>query len=237
MMPALASIGPTAYWYLTRATGIVALVLLTGATVLGVVHFSRRTTERWPRFAIDALHRSVSLFALAFLVIHIVTSVLDSFAPIGWLDAVIPLHSAYRPLWLGLGAVSFDLLLAVIVTSLLRGAFGYNAWRAVHWLAYLCWPVAVVHGLGTGSDTKSSWLLIINAVCVAAVGGAVIARVFDPPRPAVQMRAAAVATTVGFALGLIVWLPSGPLGRGWARRSGTPVSLLAHPTTTRPRGG
>ena len=96
----------------------------------------------------------MSLLVIVFLVIHIVTSVLDSFAPISLTAAVIPFVSSYRPLWLGLGTLSFDLILALAITSLIRRRLGYATWRAVHWLAYASWPVAVLHGLGTGSDTK-----------------------------------------------------------------------------------
>ena len=113
------SAGPSAYWYLARGTGAVALVLLTVSVVLGILGSLRfAPAPRWPRFAIDTLHRDVSLLVLVLLVVHIITSVLDSFAPIRLIDAVIPFVASYRPLWLGLGALSFDLLIALVVTSL-----------------------------------------------------------------------------------------------------------------------
>ena len=89
MTPILAA-GPSLYWYLTRSTGAVALVLLTAAVVLGVVDVQRWSTPRWPRFVVDALHRNVALMAMVFLCLHIITSVLDSFAPISLIDAVVP---------------------------------------------------------------------------------------------------------------------------------------------------
>ena len=109
----------------------------------------------------------------------------DGFAPIGWLDAVVPFHSPYRPLWLGLGAVATDLLIALVVTSLLRGRIGYRAWRAVHWTAYACWPVALVHGLGTGTDTKLGWVLVLYLGSLLAVVAAVWWRLAEAWRPAV----------------------------------------------------
>ena len=123
----LAAAGPSLYWYLTRSTGAVALLLLTLAIVLGVIDVQRWSTPRWPRFVVDSLHRNVSLLAMAFLGLHILTSVLDSFAPIALIDAFVPFVGSYRPFWLGLGAVAFDLLLAVIVTSLLRHGWGLPA--------------------------------------------------------------------------------------------------------------
>src|SRR5436190_2260928 len=108
-LAAFASIGPSAYWYVARGTGAVALILLTLSVILGVLGPLRfAAPPRWRRFTIGALHRDASLLVLAVLVIHIVTSVLDGFAPIKLLDAVIPFDSRYRPLWLGLGALSFD---------------------------------------------------------------------------------------------------------------------------------
>src|SRR5271165_4848546 len=124
----LASTGPSAYWYLTRSTGAVALLLLTFAIALGVIDVRRLSSPRWPRFVVDSLHRNVSLLAMVFLVLHILTSVLDSFAPISLLDAFIPFTGSYRPFWLGLGAVSFDMIVAVIITSLLRARVGYRSW-------------------------------------------------------------------------------------------------------------
>ena len=100
----LAASGGSAYWYLTRSTGAVALLLLTLAIVLGVVDVRRWSTPRWPRFIVDSLHRNVSLLAMTFLAVHIITSVLDSFAPISLLDAFVPFAGSYRPFWLGLGA-------------------------------------------------------------------------------------------------------------------------------------
>ena len=159
-------------WYLTRGSGLVCLVLLTASVVLGIATTVRVSAPRWPRFVIAALHRNVSLFVMVVLVFHITVAVMDSYAPIGWVDAVLPLHSSYRAIWLGLGALSLDLLLAVIITSLLRDRLGYRRWRLVHWAAYASWLSAVVHGLGTGSDTKTSWVLILTIACVISVVGA-----------------------------------------------------------------
>jgi predicted ferric reductase len=228
----LAAAGGSTYWYLTRSTGAMALLLLSVAIALGVIDVQRWSTPRWPRFVLDSLHRNVSLLALAFLVAHILTSVLDSFAPIGLVDAFIPFAGSYRPFWLGLGAVSFDLILAVIATSLLRARMGYGTWRAVHWLTYASWPIALLHGFGTGSDVKTSWLAVLSVLCVLLVVGAVLARVARGWPENLRLRGAALGGTGAFSLFLLLWLPQGPLGSEWARRSGTPTSLLPHAHVT-----
>lgn len=214
------------YWYLTRASGAVALILLTIALIVGILAIGRVSTRRWPRFAIDGLHRTSSLLAIVFLVVHIVTAALDSFAPISLLDAVIPFAGSYRPLWLGLGAAAFDLLLAVAVTSALRMRMGHRTWRAVHWLAYGVWPISVLHGLGTGSDVHQGWMSAVYVGCAAAAAIAFIGRLALGWPDQVRWRLAGLGALAALALGVAVWLPNGPLAPHWAQRAGTPANLL-----------
>ncbi len=222
-----ATMGPSAYWYLTRSTGWVSLLLLTVAVVLGIIEVSRWSTPGWPRFVVHGLHRYVSLLVLVFLILHILTATLDSFATISLLDAVVPFVGSYRPIWLGLGAVAFDLLLALVITSLIRQRIGYRAWRIVHWVAYACWPIALMHSLGTGSDVKSIWSIALTALCVLAVIAAVGVRAVRGWPEHARLRGGTLALAALGPVALIVWLPTGPLGRNWSRRAGTPVSLLA----------
>ena len=221
-----ATVGPSALWYLTRATGAVTLLLLTASVVIGVVTVARLQTAGWPRFVVEGLHRNISLLAILVLIVHIVTSVLDPFASIHLLDAVVPFTASYRPLWLGLGAFASDLLIAIAITSVVRRHLGHTVWRATHWLAYLCWPVAVLHTVGTGSDVKQVWLLALTAACIVAVIVAVWARIgFGWPQQR-GLRGTAFAASIALPAILVAWLPSGPLGTGWARRAGTPASAL-----------
>jgi methionine sulfoxide reductase heme-binding subunit len=236
MSATLAAAGPSAYWYLTRSTGAVSLLLLTGTVALGVLDVRRWSSAGWPRFVIDALHRNVALLALAFVLVHVLTSVLDSFASISPLDAVVPFVGSYRPLWLGLGAVAFDLLLAVTLTSLARGRLGYRSWRAVHWLSYASWPVALLHGLGTGSDVQTTWLQALTLICLLAVLAAVLARVLAAWPEHRDGARLALGGAGAFTLFLVLWVPGGPLGGEWARRSGTPTALLGHPHDRVERG-
>lgn len=221
-------------WYLTRSTGIVALVLLTAVMVLGVLTSRGWTSERWPRFVSQAMHRNLSLVCLLLIGVHIVTTVADGFAPIGFLDAVVPFHSPYRPLWLGLGALSLDLLLVVGLTTAVRHRIGYRTWRAIHWGAYASWPVAVLHGLGTGTDATLGPVLALTAACVAAVLGAVAWRLAGgwPARAGQRLVGGAAASA--FALAAAIFVVVGPLRPGWSRRAGTPASMLASRVTPAP---
>jgi predicted ferric reductase len=169
-------------WYTTRGAGAVSLVLLSAVVVLGILSVLRVQTSGWPRFLTVGLHRNLSLMTLVFLALHIVTAVVDPFTHLGWLAAVVPFSSYYRTVWLGLGTIAFELLLAIVVTSLIRGFIGQAAWRLVHWLSYASWPIAVLHGAGTGTDAFSAWLLALQAACVIAVLGAIVYRLMTGSR-------------------------------------------------------
>lgn len=164
-------------WYATRATGIVALVLLTMTLILGIVGVSRVESRYWSRLITAGLHRNIALLVVVFVVAHVATTVLDSFVNISLAAAIVPFTSSYRTFWLSLGTIAFDLVLALVATSLLRSRLSYRGWRAVHVLAYLAWPVALWHGLGTGTDTRLPLALAIDAACVLAVMSAVLWRV------------------------------------------------------------
>ena len=223
----IAAAGPSSLWYLTRGTGLVALILLTASVVLGVLQVQRWSPAGAPRFVVVTLHRAVSLLVVVLLSGHVLTAVLDPFAPIRLADAVLPFAGAYRPLWLGLGALAFDLLIALTLTSLLRRRIGLRAWRGVHWLAYACWPVALVHAWGTGSDTKTAWMLAITLGCAGAVLASVAWRAATAGPTHARARRASLSAVAALVVIVAVWLPRGPLAESWARRSGTPRSLLA----------
>jgi sulfoxide reductase heme-binding subunit YedZ len=222
----LAASAPSAYWYLTRGSGVVALLLLTGGVLLGVLTSTRWGTPRWPRFVVSGLHRNLTLLALAFVAVHVLTTVLDGYTPIGLRDAVVPFASSYRPVWLGLGAVAFDLLLALIVSSMLRARIGLRAWRFVHWLAYASWPVALMHAFGTGSDAKAGWFALLALGSAVAVVLAVMWRVVEAREGPGAVRLAGGVAALALPVAIAVWAAGGPLASGWARRAGTPAGLL-----------
>ncbi len=207
-----------------------ALILLTLTMVLGLTQIVRFARPGWPRFVVSALHKNAALLAVAVLAVHILTAVLDSYAPIRVVDVFVPFVGKYRPLWLGLGALAVDLLIALVVTSLLRERLGHRTWRAVHWAAYACWPLAVLHGLGTGSDTQLGWVLVLNLVCVAAVLAALWWRLASGWSVAnATRRGVAVLASIALLLAATVWATTGPLRPGWARKAGTPAALLGSP--------
>ena len=166
----------TAFWYASRATGIISLMLLSAVVVVGIVVNRQGRLPGLPRFAVTGLHRNLALVAVLFLAVHVLTAVADRYVSISLAAAVIPFVSSYEPFWLGLGAVSLDLLVAVLVTSLVRSRVPRRTWRAVHWLSYGLYPVAVVHSAGSSTDLQSGWLLAVTVSCLTAVAAAAIYR-------------------------------------------------------------
>ena len=177
MIAAASTSMTTAVWDTIRATGVVALVLLTVTTVLGLVSASRGRTRRWPAFAQAELHKRASLFALVFLALHVASAVVDSYVHVGLPAVLVPFASTYRTFWTGLGTIAVDLLLAVAVSSALRTRIDPRTWRGLHWLAYGCWPVALAHALGMGTDAAQVWMDAVAATCTVAVAAALAWRI------------------------------------------------------------
>jgi len=163
-------------WYANRGTGVVLLVLLTLTTVMGVLSTRGDAGGHVPRFLTQSLHRSLALTSTALLAAHVASAVVDEYVDIRWWQAVVPIGGTYRPLYLGLGAVALDLVLVVVATSILRTRLSHRTWRTVHLAAYLFWGVAVLHGLGIGTDATTSWGRATGLACAAAVTLALLIR-------------------------------------------------------------
>lgn len=171
------SLNGPALWYATRATGLVALLLLTATTAFGLLTAGRVSGQRWPRFLVVGLHRNISLLALTFLTLHVLTTVIDTYVHIPIQAALVPFLSSYHRFWLALGIIASDMLIALSITSALRQRIGHRFWRVVHWCGYLCWPVAMAHALGIGTDRKT-WVFYLAVACGLTVIVAAIARAF-----------------------------------------------------------
>lgn len=160
-------ISESTYWYVSRASGFVSLVLFTVSVMLGLLTAGRVASAGWPRFVTEGLHRNVSLVTISFVVVHALTITLDKYVGISVLAAVVPFVSEYLPLWVGFGAIAFDVLLTLVITGLLRTRMSHRSWRLLHWLSYLGWPLALAHTIGIGTDRL--WVLAVVAVCLLAV--------------------------------------------------------------------
>ena len=215
---AAAASSPSWFWYATRGLGTATLIVLTGTIVLGITTATRWSGETTPGFVAADVHRNLSLLAICLLAAHIFTTVLDPFAHISVRDVIIPVGALYRPVWLGLGVAAMWVLVGVAATSLLRDRIGPRLWRLVHWAAYASWPLAVVHGLGTGSDAQAPWLIAVVASCVVAVLFSLVLRLRHGRPATLPIR---VAAAIVVALVLVVaggWALGGPFQPGWAAK-------------------
>jgi methionine sulfoxide reductase heme-binding subunit len=150
-------------------TGVIATAALTAVVVLGILVHGKRQLPGLTRHAGMDWHRNLSLLAVVFLGVHVLAAVTTTEAGVSVAAVVVPFVSARQPLWIGLGAVSLDLLVAVTVTSLVRVRMGRRWWLAVHWLSYACWPAAMAHAIGIGPGMRNGRLLDLAVACIAAV--------------------------------------------------------------------
>ena len=166
-------------WFATRGAGTVSLLLLTASTTLGLVTVARFQSAGWPRFFNYEMHRRIALLSIVFLAIHVLAAAFDPFTALGLRAVIVPLASSYRPLPVALGVVSLYLFVALMATSLLRRHIGQRTWRLVHWASYAMWPLALLHGITTGSDASAPWMILVETVCLAAFAGAMTWRWLD----------------------------------------------------------
>ena len=222
-------------WYTARGLGMVLLLNLTAVVVLGLATNRGWTLPTWQRFLVAGLHRNLSLLAVPLLALHGLMVMLDPYARLGLRDITIPFGSAYRQLWLGLGVLAGELMVALVLTSLVRQRLGFRLWKVTHWAAYAAWPLTILHGLGTGSDVKVGWALLVYAACVGAVLIALLGRLSGGSTETEGLRAiAAIISVVGF-IALLIWTIAGPLQPGWALTAGTPRDLIgSHPGPVSP---
>jgi Ferric reductase like transmembrane component len=202
-------------WYAARAAGVVAYVLLTAVVLVGVTLAGQLRLKTWPRFAVTDLHRFGSLLVGVFVGLHVLTIALDTYTPFSLTQLAVPFTSSYRPVWVALGIVSAELLLAVAVTNALRERIPYRWWRRAHFATFVIWAGATVHGIGAGTDSSAVWLAAIYVVAVASVFAALVWRIFARRvRPFPLGGLAAAAAVAGAAMTLAVGaLPHGGTAR------------------------
>ena len=211
----------TVTWDTARAGGFAAYVLLTLAVTAGLILRNRWQSQRWPRLITTELHGYLSLLGLVFIVVHVAALAFDPFTHFGLAEILLPFVSHYRPVWMGLGIVSLYLLLAVWLSTRLRTRIGHRLWRRIHLLAFLVYAAATIHGLGSGSDTKTTWAMAIYGVSVALVGGLTARRLLVPVARGDRSRPVGAALTGLAIAGVAAWAFVGPLTTQWGKRTRT----------------
>jgi sulfoxide reductase heme-binding subunit YedZ len=218
---------PSLYWYVGRGSGFVAYLLLTASVCLGIALSRRWRARHAPAIVVDELHRWLAIVFYAFVALHVVMMALDPFVGFSVADLLVPFQSDYRALWLSLGIVAAEVALAVGASVWVRRWIGYRAWHVLHGLTYPVFLATLLHSLGTGTDTRTTWGALLYGGSLALVLAAIVWRVADER----VWRGPAVATTFVATALILVWALSGPYAGGWTIASGTPQTLLADQAT------
>ncbi|NQU37125.1 MAG: ferric reductase-like transmembrane domain-containing protein [Actinobacteria bacterium] len=157
-------------WVIARSAGLVSMVALTATVVFGIVSSADFPKGTWSRWLRKEVHRRIALVACAMLGLHIAAVVLDSFVDVGWVNVIVPFSSTYDRLGIGLAAISIDLIIVLVATSLAQKHLRFVTWQVIHVTAYLAWPIAILHGLVSGTDDLLTWLLaLVGALAVVTV--------------------------------------------------------------------
>jgi sulfoxide reductase heme-binding subunit YedZ len=198
-------------WYAARAAGVVAYLLLSAGVVLGISMAGKKKLHRWPRFAVEDVHRFTGILVGTFVVIHVVTIAIDAWLPFSIASIIVPFTSVYKPLWVGLGIVAAELLLALAITNRLRNTrISYQFWRRAHYLNFAVWGGATLHSIGSGTDRTTPWLIALEAASIALVTGAISWRLFARRLQPHRLRPLSLAVSLTTAA-IAVLLVTNPL--------------------------
>lgn len=215
---------PSPLWFIDRSAGEVTLLLMTAAMVLGTL---RAALPAMTPAVLEGVHTNLALLTVAFAAVHLAASLIDPYAQLRIIDALLPFVSAYRPLWLGLGVVAVYLYAAAVATSWPARRWRRRPWLWLHRTMYGAWFLALLHSLGTGSDARNQLFILLN---VAAVAGALVVfigvRILEAWPSSPKRSAALAGVAIAIVVGLAMWAAGGPLQEGWAKASGTPPELL-----------
>lgn len=185
---------PKLFWFVSRASGITALVLLTISMALGLAISTRLFDQSMPRALTFGIHEHTSWLALALTGLHAGVLLLDRAEPFSLAQVLLPFTSAYRPVPVGLGVLALYGMAAVTISFYLKPRLSHHAWRLLHLTSYGLYLIAVGHGILSGSDTGQAWMQWLYLTSAAVVLFLTLMRILLPAR---QGRLAAASTERG----------------------------------------
>ena len=157
------------WWYVTRASGIIAYLLMWFSTVLGLAVTSKYLDGMLDRLFTYDFHEFISLLSVAFTLVHVLVLMLDRYLPYSLAQILVPFISPYRPFWVGVGVIAFYIILLVTVTFYLRNRIGTRTFRVIHYLSLLGYIGVTLHGYYSGTDTALASMQILYKVSGLAV--------------------------------------------------------------------
>jgi methionine sulfoxide reductase heme-binding subunit len=166
-------------WYVIRATGVIAYSLLAASVIVGLLITGRAVPGGRPRVDVYEVHTFTSLLALAFGTTHALTLLLDNFVTFSPVQVFVPFTSSYRPVSVALGVFSLYAIAVIYGSFWARRYIGYRRWRLLHYGTFAAFVLVTVHGILSGADAHTAWLVLIFSVASAAVLGLTIYRILS----------------------------------------------------------
>ena len=149
---------PKAYWYLSRGSAFVALSLLWLSMALGLL-ITNKVARTWPGVPVSfALHEFISILGLGFAIFHALILLGDNYIGYTLVQVLIPFSSSYEPIWVGIGQAGFYAIMIVTLSFYVRSHIGQKTWRSLHYVSFLAYLIALLHGITAGSDTSLTWV-------------------------------------------------------------------------------
>lgn len=154
----------SAYWYMARAGGIMAYLLLWLGTCWGIMMSSKVIKGVVGTPVAYGLHEFLPLVGVVFAALHALVLLGDSYIDFAPWHLLVPFSGPYKPLWTGLGIIAFYLSVALIASFYARKIIGQKTWRALHYLTYLAFAIALIHGVMAGSDSGTAFMQAVYAI-------------------------------------------------------------------------
>ncbi len=170
------------WWYLARASGLIAWAVLAVSVLLGLVVAGRLTHKVPPPAWNLDLHRFLGGLGVIFMATHVLALVADSYVHFGWAEIFVPMASAWKPGAVTWGVAALYLLLAVEATSLLKRRLPLRLWRAVHLCSAPLFAVVTVHGIVAGTDATTTIAIALGSAVLVLNAGVLALRLRGPKR-------------------------------------------------------
>jgi predicted ferric reductase len=169
------------FWFLARASGLTAYVLMTLSVLAGLTVKSRPFGRAVNAAAVTDTHRFLSLLVLGAVAIHGSALMLDRTIHTGLTALLVPGLASYRPVATALGVLSMEAAVVIVVSFRLRKRIGFRAWRRLHWATYAVFAAATAHGLAAGTDAARPFVFALYLGAVFAVAAATTWRALTRP--------------------------------------------------------
>jgi sulfoxide reductase heme-binding subunit YedZ len=190
---------PHVWWYMTRASAIVAFALVGLTTGLGLVVTSRLGDGILGRPWVFEVHKFTSLLALAFIGLHLAVLIPDPWTDFEPMDLLLPGPSPYRPLAVAIGVLAMYGAVVAAGSFYIKEHLGRRTWRALHYASFGAFLLALLHGLYAGTDSGEPWMRLTYFVTGMIIFFLIVFRILAAPLPRARPNGNSKALSGGVA--------------------------------------